>query len=92
MNESFKAFVKENWMLFAAVIYILLPIDFIPDFLPALGLTDDLGALVVALLVRYVQHRKTFGKTSNTKSKNNNSEGPFKSKTKIVDGELVEEK
>lgn len=32
-------------ILLAAVIYFINPIDFIPDFIPGLGLTDDLAVL-----------------------------------------------
>jgi uncharacterized membrane protein YkvA (DUF1232 family) len=32
-----------------AVIYVLSPLDFIPDVIPALGVTDDVGAFILAL-------------------------------------------
>jgi uncharacterized membrane protein YkvA (DUF1232 family) len=32
-----------------AVLYILVPLDFVPDFLPALGQLDDVAILVFAL-------------------------------------------
>ncbi len=93
LSPSLKAFLKENWMLVAAVVYILFPIDFIPDFLPALGLTDDLGALLMAIVVRYTQHKRSFNKAQNSevhKGEKVSGEGPIKQKSKIVDGELVE--
>jgi uncharacterized membrane protein YkvA (DUF1232 family) len=42
-------FLKENAVLILSLIYILSPIDFIPDFLAPLGLIDDLGAVLVML-------------------------------------------
>lgn len=32
-----------------AVIYVLSPIDLLPDIIPALGVTDDVGVFIVAL-------------------------------------------
>lgn len=35
--------------IYGALAYFILPADAIPDFIPAAGFTDDLGALVAAL-------------------------------------------
>ena len=35
--------------IYAALGYFILPVDAIPDFLPAAGYTDDLGVLVAAV-------------------------------------------
>jgi uncharacterized membrane protein YkvA (DUF1232 family) len=37
---------KPLLLLTAAVIYFINPIDFLPDLLPAVGLTDDIGILM----------------------------------------------
>ena len=37
---------KPLLLLTAAVIYFVNPIDFLPDLLPAVGLTDDIGILM----------------------------------------------
>jgi uncharacterized membrane protein YkvA (DUF1232 family) len=40
-------------VLFFAVLYLLSPIDLIPDFIPVIGQLDDL--LIISLVVRYVK-------------------------------------
>jgi len=39
--------MKDKGMILGALGYFILPVDLIPDFLPALGFTDDLAALVI---------------------------------------------
>lgn len=70
--------LKTKLILSAALGYFILPFDFIPDFAPLLGFTDDLGILL--LIVRQMavhitpeirknarEHlRKWFGETDNT--------------------------
>jgi uncharacterized membrane protein YkvA (DUF1232 family) len=41
-----------RWRLGALLVYLLLPIDLIPDFIPVIGYADD--AIVVALVLRSV--------------------------------------
>jgi len=41
-----------RWRLSALIVYLLLPIDLVPDFLPVIGYADD--AVVVALGLRWV--------------------------------------
>lgn len=68
---------KAKLILSAALGYFILPIDFIPDFAPLLGFSDDLGvlALIIRQMTVYVtpeiraqarEHlRKCFGDTNN---------------------------
>lgn len=45
-----KKFFKENWILILSLLYILSPIDFIPEFLLGpLGIVDDLGFILFLL-------------------------------------------
>lgn len=47
---------KENWkrgiIALLAILYILSPLDLVPDFIPVIGWLDDLG--VLAWAARYV--------------------------------------
>lgn len=48
--------VKAKTLIVGALGYLILPADLVPDFIPALGFTDDLTALMVVLrtLNRYL--------------------------------------
>ena len=41
--------LKAKTAIIGALGYFIVPIDVIPDFLPMIGLTDDFGALMIAL-------------------------------------------
>jgi uncharacterized membrane protein YkvA (DUF1232 family) len=40
-----------RWLLLAAAAYVLIPTDFIPDFVPVLGWLDDLAVVPAALYI-----------------------------------------
>ncbi len=42
----------------AALLYVLLPIDVVPDFLPLLGQLDDIGIIVllVSIALKVIPH------------------------------------
>lgn len=40
---------KDKMLVAGALGYFILPLDLIPDFMPGVGYTDDLGALGIAL-------------------------------------------
>ncbi|MEP7103514.1 MAG: DUF1232 domain-containing protein [Candidatus Dojkabacteria bacterium] len=45
-----KKFIKENWILILSLIYIISPIDFIPEaLLGPIGIIDDLFLILVLL-------------------------------------------
>lgn len=50
-------FIKENWFLLLCLAYIISPIDFIPEALVGpIGLIDDLGVVLLLLIVAIVKH------------------------------------
>jgi uncharacterized membrane protein YkvA (DUF1232 family) len=40
-----------RWWLGGLLVYLILPIDLVPDFIPVLGYADD--AIIVAIALRY---------------------------------------
>lgn len=42
---------KDKTLIIGALGYLILPLDLIPDVIPALGLTDDLAAMMFALSI-----------------------------------------
>jgi len=77
MMKSDDVSLKAKLILSAALGYFILPIDFIPDFAPLIGFTDDLGVILLILRQMAVhitpeirkqarEHvRKWFGETDN---------------------------
>jgi uncharacterized membrane protein YkvA (DUF1232 family) len=49
MMKSDDVPLKAKLILSAALGYFILPIDFIPDFAPLIGFTDDLGVLLLII-------------------------------------------
>ena len=47
--KSPKVNVRDKAVILGALGYFILPVDLIPDFIPALGFTDDFAALMLAL-------------------------------------------
>ncbi|WP_159886143.1 YkvA family protein [Paenibacillus puerhi] len=47
--ESPKTPLKAKIQIYGALGYLILPLDIVPDLLPAVGYVDDLGALMLAL-------------------------------------------
>ena len=47
--KSPKVNVRDKAVILGALGYFILPVDLVPDFIPALGFTDDFAALMLAL-------------------------------------------
>lgn len=50
-SAKLRAFIKKHWKMILVVLYVLSPIDLIPDFIVGLGFTDD--ALLMILTIVY---------------------------------------
>lgn len=57
-RNTLKGFFKENWLLVAVILYVLSPIDILPDSIPLIGTLDDTSLLIVELVRNYVQYKK----------------------------------
>jgi uncharacterized membrane protein YkvA (DUF1232 family) len=53
-----KKFFKKYWLFIVAIIYILLPTDFIPDLIPFFGGLDDSMLVVLGLIREYKMDKK----------------------------------
>ena len=73
-KQALKIFIKEHWKLILAVLYLISPIDIIPDVLIPLGYTEDILILITAVVEYYLKLRK--------KEK--------KRKKDVIEGELAE--
>lgn len=58
-KSVFMAFLSENWPTILAMLYLVSPIDAIPDALvPIVGQADDAFIMVLELIRRYYVFRK----------------------------------
>lgn len=53
-----KAFFKKYWLFLLAIIYILIPVDLIPDVIPFMGGLDDSTLVILGVIREYIQNRK----------------------------------
>lgn len=51
MKKAFNDLLH-NWVFWVAVIYLLIPVEFLPDAMPVVGTLDDLVPFVVSLIVQ----------------------------------------
>ncbi|HKM19794.1 MAG TPA: YkvA family protein [Candidatus Dojkabacteria bacterium] len=79
MKEK-KSFFQENWLLILVLLYIILPVDLIPDRTPIVGTLDD-GALLLLNII--LEYRKW-------KLNNEGRVEPVKGKSEVKEGEIVE--
>jgi len=79
MKEK-RSFFQENWLLILVLLYIILPVDLIPDRTPVVGTLDDGALLLLNIILEYRKWRL-------------NNEGrvePVKGKSEVKEGEIVE--
>lgn len=53
-----KAFLKDNWIPIFAILYLVVPVDLIPDFLPVVGKLDDTSIFIIDLIRRYLDSKR----------------------------------
>lgn len=51
-------FLEKNWLLILAIIYLILPVDLIPDAIPVVGSLDDAALLIINLIQKYILWKK----------------------------------
>lgn len=54
-----KKFFKKYWLFLIAIIYILIPIDLIPDVIPFFGGLDDSTLIILGIIREHLQNKKT---------------------------------
>jgi uncharacterized membrane protein YkvA (DUF1232 family) len=61
--EAIIKFLKKNFLLIFIIIYMLSPLDFIPEaILGPLGFGDDISLLLIELIRRYFAFKKEANK------------------------------
>ncbi len=71
-------FLSRNWLLIVAIIYLILPIDLIPDAIPVLGSLDDAALLIINLIQKYILWRRE------------NEQTESRTEGNVKEGEIVE--
>jgi uncharacterized membrane protein YkvA (DUF1232 family) len=56
-----EGFLKRNWTLLLVLLYLIFPLDFIPDDIPIIGSFDDSFLLALGILRQYLDHRRGEG-------------------------------
>ena len=51
-------FLKKYWIFILAIIYILLPVDLVPDVIPFFGGMDDSTMVILGLVKQYLDAKK----------------------------------
>lgn len=57
-KKDFTTFIKRNWRILLAIVYLLSPIDILPDFIAGLGISDDILVLLATLFIEYRRYTK----------------------------------
>lgn len=58
-QNKFVQLIKKRWFLILAIIYLIAPVDLIPDVIPIFGKVDDATLLLVDLVRSYIGLQKS---------------------------------
>jgi len=53
-----KKFLEKYWLFILSIIYIILPVDLIPDVIPFLGGLDDSTLVILGLIKQFIDYKK----------------------------------
>lgn len=71
VNGDYRSFSYQTIVMFVfSLVYFITPVDLIPDFIPGLGLTDDLSILylIIKSFAQDVENFQAWEDTANTKA------------------------
>lgn len=57
------SFLSKNWPMLLVLLYVISPIDFLPDDIPLIGNVDDAGILLIEIFRQYLEHKKNVKET-----------------------------
>lgn len=52
-----RKFFKENWLIILSILYLVFPLDFIPDFTPWVGFGDDIGVVILNIFINLIKRK-----------------------------------
>ncbi|MDD3662021.1 MAG: YkvA family protein [Candidatus Dojkabacteria bacterium] len=59
-RKKLSSFIKDNWTLIAVLLYVISPVDLIPEaLLPLIGAVDDGVVAAAELLRRWIAYKKS---------------------------------
>lgn len=53
--------LRKHLLIIIVVLYLVLPWDLLPDYLGAIGFSDDITIFLLAMLVKYLKNKKGKG-------------------------------
>jgi uncharacterized membrane protein YkvA (DUF1232 family) len=57
-ERSLTSFIKKNWTLLAVLLYVLSPLDFLPEIiLPGIGIADDAVVVFIEMYRRWREYK-----------------------------------
>lgn len=88
---NIKRFFAKKWLiLYAALIYLIIPFDFIPEPIAFAGQLDDIIVVIAALLKFFETTKKERNIASNSTDTSNSHVKDKPQHEEIIDGEFVD--